>query len=373
MEEMRTVCKENMCMGCGACINKCHKAAISICDTLDAYNAVIDPTLCVNCGQCEQVCPNNEPIQAVAPILWQQGWATDTKVRENASSGGVASALAISIVEAGGVCCLCNFRDGNFGFSFAQTVADILTLSGSKYVKSNPTGAYREIRRYLSEGKKVLFIGLPCQVAGVKKYIGDSDLLYTVDLICHGTPSPQLLRMFLSEKGRDVKAFHNIKFRKKANFYVSDQYEGVDPPSVRDRYTLAFLRSLDYTENCYHCQYACVERCSDITLGDSWGSTLPQSEIDRGVSLVLAMTEKGTGLLEQSALHLEAVDRDRAIEYNRQLKHPSVRPADREAFFFRLKRDHRFDRAVASVYRKVCFRQSIKAFLIRMKIIKKSF
>ena len=368
---MKTVCQENMCTGCGACVNKCHKAAISICDTLDAYNAVIDPALCVNCGQCERVCPNREPVAKRSPILWKQGWALDEDVRKNASSGGIASALALAVVRMGGVCCLCDFQGGNVDFSFAETEETVLSLSGSKYVKSNPTGAYREIRRYLKENRPVLFVGLPCQVAGVKSYIGESELLYTVDLICHGTPSPELLRMFLAEKGRDASTISDIKFRKKAEFYVSDHDRGIEPPSVVDAYTLAFLRSLDYTENCYHCQYACVERCADITLGDSWGSSLPQDEVDKGISLILATSERGVKLLERSELSLEAVDVERAIEYNRQLKKPSDRPSVREQFFTRLKKNHRFCRAVASVYRKACFRQSVKAMLFRIGIIKK--
>lgn len=367
---MRTVCDKNQCTGCAACFSKCSKNAIHIEDNLKAYNAIIDEALCVNCGQCEAVCPNNSFISRSEPILWQQGWASDEKIRINASSGGLASALAIGFIRAGGVVCSCVFEKGEFIFDFAYTENDVKSFAGSKYVKSNPEGVYKKINKYLMDGKKVLFIGLPCQAAAIRLYNKNHALLYTVDLICHGTPSPVLLRMFLNEKGFDIQSLADVKFRKKAEFYLSDGNKGIEPPSVRDCYTFAFLGALCYTEKCYSCQYAAIERVSDITLGDSWGSQLPEEEQKKGISLVLCQNEKGKELLTIASLHLEDVDVERAVLNNRQLNRPSLKPAEYELFYRTIDKTKSFNKAVAKSYPKERFRQRIKAILVKAGLIK---
>ena len=366
---MRTVCDNNQCTGCAACISKCSKNAIHIEDDLKTYNAIIDETLCVNCGQCESVCPTKTTVLCSQPISWQQGWALDEAIRKNASSGGLASALIIGFIRAGGVVCSCVFDKGEFVFDFADSEYSAKRFAGSKYVKSNPNGIYKKIKEYLVHGKKVLFIGLPCQAAAVRLYTKDHELLYTVDLICHGTPSPIILRMFLKEKGYNIENMEEVKFRKKAEFNLSDGHKGIEPPTVQDRFTFAFLRSLFYTENCYSCQYATTERVSDITLGDSWGSQLSIEEQKKGISLILCQNEKGEELLSMATLHLEDVDVERAILNNRQLSSPSLKPAKYELFYQTIRKGKKFSKAVAKCYPKDCFRQRIKAILVKTDII----
>ena len=367
---MRTVCGKNKCNGCYACISKCSKNAIHIKDNIKTYHAVIDETLCVNCGQCENVCPVNHSVSHSQPVLWRQGWAADEKMRSNASSGGLASALAIGFIHAGGVVCSCVFDNGEFVFDFADTEYDAIKFAGSKYVKSNPDGVYKRINQYLAKGKKVLFIGLPCQVAGVRAYTKDHALLYTVDLICHGTPSPKTLQMFLREKGLRIEGITDLRFRKKTDFYLSDGNKSIEPPAVRERYTMAFLGALCYTENCYSCEYATTERVSDITLGDSWGSQLPEEEQKKGISLILCQNEKGKELLSLASLHLEDVDVERAVANNRQLNKPSNMPKERNRFFQKVASKNSFTKAVSMCYPRTCFRQDIKSILISAGFIR---
>lgn len=368
---MRTVCNINQCTGCALCISKCRKNAIHIEDSLKAYNAVIDEQLCVNCGQCEKACPANHPLPLAAPISWQQGWASDEDVRMAASSGGLATALSIGFVNHGGVVCSCVFCKGKFLFDIATKEDEVHQFRGSKYVKSNPVGIYEKVKRYLDVGIKVLFIGLPCQSAAIKQYTKNHNLLYTVDLICHGTPSPESLKMYLTDKRRNIEELVDIKFRQKANYKLSDGFNSFEPSSVLDFYTFAFLESVCYTENCYSCRYAAINRVSDITLGDSWGSKLPKEEQDKGISLVLCQNEKGQELLDMASLHLEAVDVDIAIGNNHQLTTPSKKPAEYERFCGILAKKKSFNQAMAGCYPMVYIRQRVKYALIKIGILRR--
>lgn len=367
---MKTVCEFNMCAGCMVCVESCPKNAIMINDTLSAYNAVIDETKCVNCNVCHKVCPHNNKPKLVKPIKWYQGWANDINIRKNCSSGGIATAISLAFVKAGGYVYGCCFENGEFIFKKASTVDEIRKFVGSKYVKSNPFGCYKDIRNNLKRGKKVLFIGLPCQVAAIKNYIGEKleNNLYTADLICHGTPSPQLLDLFLQQYGRSLVNIKNMMFRPKAKFMVYDDHKGVITSGVSDRYTIAFLNSLSYTDNCYSCKYACMQRVSDLTLGDSWGSELSIEERGKGISLVLIQTEKGREVLEISDNHLLPVNIEIAVINNQQLSHPSKKPNRRDMFFKGLKK-HSFNSQVFRCLPKQCMRQNIKQILIKIKII----
>ena len=374
---MKTVCRENSCTGCMACVGKCMKNAITIEDNMVAYNAVIDENKCVNCGMCEKVCPNNQLVEKHKPITWQEGWASED-IRGYASSGGAASAMMKNFVENGGYVAACCFKHGEFIFEITNRLENLADFAGSKYVKSNPEGIYTKVIEKLKNGDKVLFVGLPCQVAAIKNSIvilpaDKRENLYTVDLICHGSPSPRILAMALEEKGVDIRKLTKIRFRSKTKFGLSSQYNGqayktLTPKGIQDMYTYAFLKSLDYTENCYSCQYATIERVADITIGDSWGSDLSLDEKRKGVSLLLCQTNKGVDIVNNSGMQLKEVDIDKAIEANHQLKHPSIAPDMRKIFFANL--DKGFYRAVSKCVPKLYYKLKLKEILIKLKIIR---
>ena len=368
---MKTVCAENQCTGCMACMDVCRFGAISIKDDLQSYNAVIDETKCVNCNACHKVCQNNIDVSFASPTLWKQGWAKEEEVRSNSSSGGLATALIKAFLTNGGLVYSCLFKNGELIFGKISET-NLNDCKGSKYVKSNPRGVYHLIKEDLNEGIKVLFIGLPCQVSALKIFVGENLLknLYTVDLICHGTPSPKLLEKFLTQYTKNLKDLGNLSFRSKHNFSMREGEKTIVCRGCSDCYTITFLTGLDYTENCYNCKYARFERVSDITLGDSWGSDLPIEEQRKGVSLILCQTEKGSTLLELCDLELYEVDIEKAKSSNHQLVSPSNMPKNREKFFRLLIKGTTFNKATFRCLPKKVLKQKIKAIMIKLGIKK---
>ena len=369
---MNTVCEKNKCAACMACVKKCPKGAIHVEDTLDANNAIIDENICVNCNACYNVCQMNNPVEVKDTKFWLQGWCLEDDLRARSSSGGAATAIMKATVETGGVVCDCAYDGGNFGFKIAQSKKEISQFAGSKYVKSNPILAYEQCKDIVNKGKEVVFIGLPCQVAGIKKYLGEryDDHIIYVELICHGSPSPKVLEAFLQSKGTSLSKIQDIVFRKKESFHLfidSKKYKKVVPDSVQDFYTFTFLNGVSYTENCYSCAYARTERIADITLGDSWGSDLSSDEKKKGISLIMCQTEKGRNLVNRAGMHLEPVNREKSIRANRQLSEPSKMPKERGNFFAHLK-NRGFTAACLATYPKKYVKYIVKASLSCLKI-----
>lgn len=360
---MKTVCDLNKCAGCGACVDVCKKNAISIKDSLKTMNAVIDESLCVNCSACEKVCPNNTEAKKEKPIEWYQGWIP--AVRNHSSSGGAASGLIKTFILNGGYVAACLFRDGQFLFDITNDIDYVKRFAGSKYVKSNPANIYSKIAEKLKDGNKVMFIGLPCQVAALKNFVRNRENLYTVDLICHGSPSPRILERFLNENKIDIAAIKDLKFRNKTAFGLESGYKRISFDNQQDLYTFAFLTSLDYTENCYSCRYASLERVSDITLGDSWGSELSDVEQKKGISLILCQSPKGVELVRAAGFEIRDVDLEKAVAANHQLRHPSEMPEKRELFFENI--DKGFYRAIAKCYPKMYYKRRLKSILNTLK------
>lgn len=367
---MNTVCEKNMCVGCMACSDSCPVSAITVVDDLDSYNAIIDASKCINCNLCKKVCLNNNPPVFRSPILWKQGWSDNSSIRNNSSSGGIATAIEKAFVEKGGIVYSCIYLQGEFVFVRADNVNDIYRFTGSKYVKSNPKGIYGQIKRDLKNGYKVLFVGLPCQVAAVAQFCENAFNLFTIDLICHGTPSPKLLENYIIEKGLKLEDINNIGFRSKTKFHLKINGTPISVPRIVDYYTMLFMNGTIYTKNCYSCNFAKVDRVSDMCLGDSWGSSLSDEEKKKGISLILVQTEKGKELLDKCGAILYDVDIKNAISYNRQLSQPSTENPMRSKFFYSFKQNRSCRKATLQCFPKQFVKDEIKRILVNLKILK---
>lgn len=369
----KSVCSPNQCVGCKLCLTVCPVDAITFEDSIKHLNCFIDKEKCVECNQCYKHCQVLDlQFELKEPISWYQGWIDEEVTRNNSSSGGIASALARRVINNDGIVCTCVFEDGEFKYTIIDTVNQLKTIQGSKYVKSNSEFSFTEIKKYLADKKEVLFIGLPCHVAALRNYCDDISTasLITVDLICHGTPSSKLLELYLNQYGLTSFELKSIVFRKKASTN-KDLKSPFSHPGVYDKYTYSFLNGLTYTKNCYDCQFAQIKRCSDITIGDSWGTELPAEEQAKGISLILCQSEKGISLLESCDISLFGVDLNAAIGANKQLKEPSLLPDNRSEFFKKILEGKSFNQAFFWANPIISLKLDYKNALLKMNFIRR--
>lgn len=370
--KMKTVCKKNTCTGCSSCLEICNSNAISLEKKIDNYNAIINEDKCRQCNRCYSICQqNDEPILSI-PRMWKQGWCKDENIRKKAASGGVATSISKAFIQSGGYVYGCLYEKGDFVFKEAPTEVDIFEFCGSKYIKSNPQGIYNRIKDRLKNGDKVLFIGLPCQVEAVKRFVGSNlqKKLFLIDLICHGTPAPVLLEFYLAGRGYAKDQVKNVEFRRKNDYRLFLNNKNITLQRVQDIFVFSFLRSLNYTDNCYECKFATINRCSDLTLGDAWGSKLEEGQRKLGISLMLAQTKKGITMISDANIEKTDIDLNIAIDNNKQLKAPATQ-IYRDKFFKLIKKGKSYDYAVFRCYPKIYIRQEVKKLLFKIHIMQK--
>lgn len=299
------------CTGCGACYNICPMEAISIKeDKYGFYKPVIDEQKCTNCGLCEKTCPldnydsKNNPPKAYALIN------KDENTRLKSASGGAFSAFAKYILEQNGVV-YGVIWDKNIVavHSRATTLQEVEKMYTSKYVQSNTLDTFKQAKKDLEDGKQVLFSGTPCQIAGLKSYLRKTyDNLITVDLICHGTPSPLAFEKYKQEfiYNKHNEKIININFRSKLigwnpNHTITDVYTNKKLYSLNKiNYMKAFLTNAIINNSCLNCQFNKIPRIADITIGDFWGVDDYDKTLNdkKGLSIILVNNEKGQRFLK---------------------------------------------------------------------------
>ena len=325
------------CCGCNACAEICPKHCIHMVEDAKGFlYPQVDSSICIECGACEKVCPiDTAKDLLMTPLKAFAAWNKNRKEHLSSSSGGAAYVLSSYILDAGGVVYGCT-ADGIYVRHIRiENKSELYKLQGSKYVQSDVRGLFKNVKDDLKNGKSVLFIGTPCQVAGLKNYIGSNvEHLYLVDLICHGVPSQKMLHDHIKHVAKERKIQY-ISFRKGNDFTISLKAPGfiydanVWREPYKDLYMKGFMDGMTYRPSCYKCPFACSTRASDITIGDFWGlknaEFLPE-EIKDGVSVLLPMTDKGLNLIQavENNMYINERSVDEAVNGNTQLRHPSI-------------------------------------------------
>ena len=276
----------------------------------------------------------------------------DLGIRLQSSSGGVFTLLAIYFIEKGGVVFGARFdNQWNVIHDFTASISGLQYFRGSKYVQSCLGDSYKKCKEFLKQGRQVLFSGTPCQIAGLKNYLGkEHENLMTIDTICHAVPSPKIWNKFLDETCAGLyinrKDIEKIDFRDKSfgwenySFTIDYAQKGVlqqlKNQFVHNPYGKSFLQHLSIRPSCTQCPAKEGKSHSDITLGDFWGidEIFPEFNDDKGVGLLLINSEKGQRIVSEIELELVEVDLKSAIFYNPSWQKSAWTNSDSIPFFF---------------------------------------
>ena len=337
----------NECTGCFSCLESCPVKCISVNVNSEGFKEpIVRLSQCVECGACVSACHTAAINDYHPAILGYVAEVEDDALYRNSASGGVFTSLSKRAIGHGYVVYGAVFdKEHRVIHSRVSDIDGIKKLQGSKYVQSDTVGIYRQVKDDLIAGKKVMFSGTPCQIAGLRAYLkADYDNLLMIDLVCHGVPSPGLWKKHLEEDLlRDNPDIESISFRTKSNYdrfgyvmQVVSKGETALIPSSDDLFYYLFVNNISLRESCYRCKYACSMRISDITLGDCGSvEAYPKFGMRGATSIVLLNSSKGTAAFRQlsDGMRLDVLDIEREILANRQLNAPSYRPEARDRFF----------------------------------------
>lgn len=346
---MINILDKHNCSGCSACVSVCPKMCISFQPDKEGFlYPQVNASNCIECGLCEKVCPFQDSPKERLPIKSLAAINPDYWERNQSSSGGIFSMLAHKVLNDGGVVFGAAFDDDwSVKHIAIERTGDLHRLQGSKYVQSSIGNAFHSVKENLVQGRKVLFSGTPCQVAGLKKYLRtDYENLLTVDIICHGVPSPMVWQDYLSCLG-DKKTICDIHFRDKCNgwinYSVSISYgeeKAIGEPFYANLFMRGFLNNLYLRPSCYKCKVKGGRSGSDITLGDFWGieNVVPEIHDDQGVSAVLANTPRGQRMLESITPIMQEVRFEQVVQDNPSLVESVPETQGRAEFWRRFQR-----------------------------------
>lgn len=345
------------CCGCGACQQICPTDAIAMTFLDDGFlYPVVDESRCIHCEKCIGVCPihqmNNLPAEAHSHHCFY-GWHRDEGIRMQSTSGGAFSALAELMLAGLNGTVYGAVYDNNWGVRHIGTnrLHELKQLRQSKYIQSEAGGCYSEIRDRLDAGGSVLFCGTPCQVDGLRRFLGkDYGRLVLVDLVCHGVTSPIVFKKYIkSVENKFGAKVTFVRFRDKItkrnisslSYTTISLSNGRKFSSECNLYLRAYMSGLMQRACCERCPYANDRRKSDVTLGDFWGieEILPhlKSEFHKGISLILANSEKGLTLCKyRLSDRMTMVETDVSYAFNginRQLEQPVAAHKRKQQFY----------------------------------------
>lgn len=310
---MITIQNKKDCCGCGACKNICPKKCISMESDHEGFlYPVVNETECVNCGLCEKACPvinvkeDNKKKQTAFVIQHK-----DEAVRKESTAGGAFTAISSWVIEQGGVAFGASYeQDFMVEHSCAERVEELAKFRNSKYVQSNTKDTFSQVKSLLKQDKWVCYSGTPCQVEGLKTFLGkEYDKLITVDVVCHGIPSPLAWKKYLEFQKEKLGDYSHVMFRDKYYGYKYSTMSFFDKNGKNiyaygidtDPMTRAFFSDICDRPACYDCVFKKRYRVSDFTIWDCYSVFQFDKKLDddKGTTRVLIHSDKGRALFEQ--------------------------------------------------------------------------
>ena len=347
--------KKNCC-GCSACVQRCPKHCISLSEDSEGFlYPSVDELTCIDCGLCEKVCPILNQAVKIQPQEVLAVKNPNEEERMSSSSGGVFLPLAREIINQGGVVFGAVYDEQwEVHHVYAEEIEDVYPMMGSKYLQSRIENTYQEAEQFLKQGRVVMFVGSPCQIAGLRTFLRNKEYpnLLAVDFLCHGVPSPGVWRRYLAETygGYEAKEqsrlqatagknsvllsslnakspIGDIKFRdktgsgwKKFRFVVrqksaskADQNTVLSSDIHYDNpFMRGFLSDIYLRPSCYECKCKNGVNHSDLTIGDYWAARVTDQDFDddKGLGLVLVNTNKGKEYFDK----LDMIVRESTLE-----------------------------------------------------------
>ena len=336
---MIQIIDKHNCCGCSACVMVCPKQCIKLTEDEKGFKyPFVQKESCINCGLCEKVCTALIPRFVHDPIEVFAAFNPNENVRENSSSGGVFSMLAEMIIDDGGVVFgACFDEKWDVIHDYTETKQGIERFRGSKYVQSNIGDSYKKVFKFLKDGRKVLFSGTPCQNAGLKNFLRkEYDNLLTIEVVCHGVPSPLVWRSYIEYVNPNKREISYINLRdksrgwKKYSYLIKSGEERlVDEFASSSLYLLGFSLNLTLRPSCYRCSAKGLRSGADITLADCWGVHDIKDIIDdnKGISAILVNSNKGKLILDKILSNRKELTYDFIKKHN-----PSVFKSTKEPY-----------------------------------------
>ncbi len=311
--DKKYITSKNGCTGCMACVNICPNHAIKLVERYDGFKyPEIDDEKCTRCNLCKRICPVNKVYKnKLENVSFYATKSKNEDDREKSSSGGMVALLSKEILKNNGVVYGVALEDKIAKHIRIDNEKDLYKIMGSKYVQSEVGDIYKKVKDDLKNDIKVMFTGTPCQIEGLKSFLGkEYDNLICISIICHGVPSPEVFKRYLNEiQNYDEKKITHINFRNKEkgwhNYLIEYIYEDGNRkiiPFTQDTYMKGFLRNYFLRESCYNCEMRFSRKNSaDIIIGDYWGveNVFPEFDDDKGISALIINSEKGRRIFEK--------------------------------------------------------------------------
>ena len=340
------------CCGCWACYNVCPKQSIKMLEDMEGFRyPSINLDSCINCGLCEKVCPVLHSTDDDLPHK-QEGFILqhkDDEIRKQSTSGGAYTAIAKWVLNQGGVVFGAGYLEGTFTVvhQWIEKEEDLFIFRNSKYVQSEMRDCFQQALTFLRAGRWVCFSGTPCQIEGLRYFFRrrNYEKLICVDLVCHGIPSPRILRAFIDNSQHLIGgSFKNILFRDKFygyhyssfSIYNEDKKKDYHKGVESNPYLRAFFHNLSDRPSCYFCHFKKRYRFSDFTIWDCFPIEKFSKTMDgNGTTRVLVQSEKGAMILKSIAcdVRLEEINPDKLTANVREMFYSVPMNPKRELFY----------------------------------------